>query len=255
MKNIRLSVVLATYNEEKNIGDCLASVSHLADEMVVIDGSSIDQTRKISKRLGARVFKVSNKLMFHQNKQLSLEKATGDWILQLDADERVSKRLAAEIKKEIKSHGFNGYFISRKNYFLGKWLRKGGQYPDYVVRLIKKGKAHFPCKTVHEQIEVKGEIGYLKNPLFHLANPNLSSYFCKANIYTTETALKLKKGANNYLFLGFNYLFVKPIFTFVSLFIRHKGFIDGWRGFLFALFSAFHFPWAFIKYLKIKNRK
>jgi len=247
-----LSVVLATFNEEKNIKDCINSIRRLADEIVVIDGSSTDKTRDIAENLGAKVIKTSNKLMFHKNKQMALEEAKGEWILQLDADERLSVELKNEIRSAINHQPSTiAYYIPRKNYFLGKWLKKGGQYPDYVIRLVKKGKAYFPCKTVHEQIKVKGKTDYLQNSLIHLAYPNLSSYFRKANIYTSETALRWEKEKLPRNFkTAVKFLVLKPIFTFLNLFLRHKGFFDSWQGFLFALFSAFHFPWAFFKYLK-----
>lgn len=262
MKKNKLSIVLATYNEEKNIRDCLQSIKDLADEIVVVDGSSTDKTAEIAKKLGAKVFLVSNKIMFHKNKQLALEKASGDWILQLDADERISAELTAEIKSEIRSASWrtkseiSGYYIPRKNYFLGKWLRKGGQYPDYVIRLIKKGKAHFPCKSVHEQIKVKGEVSYLKNPLIHFSSPSFSRYMRNANRYTSLTAGEL---ARRNISLGFfsqlNYLFYRPLKTFFILYFRHKGFIDGFHGFVFAIFSGLHHFIAFVKYWEKKNLK
>ena len=145
----------------------------------------------------------------------------------------------------------NGYYLARKNYFLGKWLKKGGQYPDCVIRLVRNGKAYFPCKTVHEQIKVKGKIAYLKNPLIHLAYPDLKSYFRKADIYTSETALRLKRQKlKKNVWTGIKFLILKPTGVFFNLFIRHKGFADGLHGFLFALFSAMHHPIAFIKYLR-----
>lgn len=249
---IKLSIVLAVYNEEKNIKPCLTSIKEIAEEIIVIDGSSIDNTRKIAAGMGADVYKVSNKLMFHKNKQIGLEKAKGDWILQLDADERVTKKLAEEIIKALDSKN-NGFYLPRKNYFLGKWLKKGGQYPDYVIRLVRKNKAYFPCQTVHEQIAVKGETGHLKNPLIHLSNPTLAEYFRKARIYTSETALRLKKEPGSKIQTAASYLLLKPIITFFSLFIRHKGFLDGFHGFLFAFLSALHFPWAYLKGLSLQG--
>lgn len=251
----KLSVVLATHNEENNIGACLESIKCLAGEIVIVDGSSTDKTRVIGKSFGAKIFIVPNRLMFHRNKQLALEKASGEWILQLDADERVMPSLCEEIKSTINHQPstINGYYIPRKNYFLGKWLRKGGQYPDYIIRVVRRGKAYFPCETVHEQIKVEGKVNYLKNPLIHLANANLKSYFIKAEIYTSETALKLKKEkARKNIISSFNFLVVKPIYTFFNIFIRHKGFVDGFYGLLFALFSALHHQIAYIKYLKLK---
>ena len=267
MKKTKLSVVLATYNEEKNIYSCLESVKNLADEIIIVDGSSTDKTvyqikkfiKLINKKnpyLKIKLFSVANKKMFHQNKQLALEKATGDWILQLDADERISAELAAEIKSEIRNpkSEINGYYISRKNYFLTRFLTKGGQYPDYVIRLVKKGKAHFPCQSVHEQIAVKGKVGYLKNPLLHFSTPTLERYLTNANRYTSLTAASLaKRNIPLNFFSQLKYLFFLPIKTFINIYFRHKGFVDGFPGFVFAFFSGLHFPIAFIKYWQKKN--
>jgi len=253
MKKIKLSLVIATYNEEENIGDCIKSAKDIADEIIIIDGSSCDKTAEIAKDLGAKVFVVSNKQMFHKNKQLGLEKAGGEWILQLDADERVSKKLREEIYEitKVQGSGFKvqGYYIPRRNLFLGRFLKKGGQYPDYVIRLVRNGKARFPCKSVHEQIKVEGEVGYLKNDLIHLAVPNFSKYLQNANRYTTLTAdkYKMEKLSLN-LFNKLKYLFLLPLATFLKLFVRHRGFIDGFPGFVFALFSGLHHSIAFIKY-------
>jgi len=254
----KLSVVLATYNEEANIKDCLNSVENLADEIVVVDGSSQDRTREIAEKMGAKVYLVANKIMFHENKQLALEKATGQWILQLDADERVTPDLEKEIKLQLekKDCQYNGFFIPRKNYFLGRFLTKGGQYPDYVIRLLKKSQAYFPCQSVHEQIKVKGEIGYLKNDLLHLANPTLSRYIRNANRYTTFTAWQMKKKNTSLsLFNKLKYLIYLPLITFLKIYFRHKGFVDGFAGFVFAFFSGLHYPIAFIKYWEKKTLK
>jgi len=255
---MKLSVVLATYNEEKNIKDCLNSVKDLADEIVVVDGSSSDQTRNIAKELGAKVFKVKNQLMFHINKQKALDLAKGEWILQLDADERITPELKEEIQSTINNQQstIDAFFIPRKNYFLTKFLTKGGQYPDYVIRLVKKEKAYFPCKSVHEQIEVKGNVGHLKNPLIHWAYRSLASYIKRANHYTDLTAKELlEKKVGFSLFTQLKYLIWLPAVTFFKIFIRHKGFIDGFAGFVFALFSGLHYPIAYIKYWELKRAK
>ncbi len=255
-KKVKLSVVLATFNEEKNIGKCLKAVKDLADEVVLVDGSSMDKTAEIAKNFGARIFITKNQPIFHINKQMAVDKARGDWILQLDADEIVSQQLKKEIYRIIKkkNNGKTAYFIPRKNYFLGKWLRKGGQYPDYVIRLFKKGKAFFPCKSVHEQIQVEGEVGYLKGHLLHYTAPKFSRYLVNANRYTNLTADKLKEeNLPINLQTSFKYLIWLPIKTFFSIFVRHKGFVDGLPGFVFALFSGLHHTLAYIKYLKKKR--
>lgn len=258
MKKIKnLSVVLATFNEEENIKDCLNSVKDLASEIIVVDGSSTDRTREIAKSLGAKVFKTTNKPMFHINKQLGLEKATKKWILQLDADERTTSELKKEIQSTISNpQAANGYYIPRKNYFLTGFLTKGGQYPDYVIRLVKKGKAYFPCQSVHEQIKVVGQAGYLKNDLIHLANLSLSRYLKNVNRYTTLTAQKLlKENVSLDFFNKLKYLVWLPIKTFFNIYIRHKGFMDGFPGFVFSLFSGLHHLIAFIKYWEKKTSK
>jgi hypothetical protein len=147
-----------------------------------------------------------------------------------------------------------GYFIPRKNYFWGHWMRKGGQYPDYVMRLVRRGKARFPAKTVHEQIEVDGKAGYLNNPMDHFSYRTRDDYWRKADAYTTLTAMEMKKtGVTNNPWTWFYYTILKPQLTFLNLFIRHKGFMDGWYGFLFAYFSALHFPIAYRKFSKLIN--
>src|SRR3989344_3380524 len=150
---MQLSVVLATYNEEKNLPGCLDSVKAFASEIIIVDGSSSDKTIGIAKKYGAKVVVVKNLPIFHINKQKAIDLATKDWVLQLDADERVSSDLAEEMKSKIQNpkSKINGYWIPRKNWFLGKFLMKGGQYPDYTLRLYRKGKGRLPQKDVHEQ--------------------------------------------------------------------------------------------------------
>ena len=253
----KLSVVIATLNEEKNIADCLKSVKGLADEIIVVDASSQDKTREIAKKWRAKVYKIKNYPIFHKNKQIAVDKAKGEWVLQLDADERISPALASEILS-VTSHQSpatsNGYFIPRKNLFLGKFLTKGGQYPDYVIRLFKKGKGEFPCKSVHEQIEVDGAVGYLKNPIIHLADPCFSRYLSRFNRYTTLDAQKLARQKKKPGFLmGFDYFIVKPTVWFLKTYFRHKGFVDGFQGFLFSLFSSLRFPIIYMKFWEVTS--
>jgi len=252
-----LSVVLAAFNEEKNIKGCLQSVKEIADEIIVIDGSSEDKTREMAKALGAKVFRVTNKPMFHKNKQLAVDKAEGKWVLQLDADERVNKDLRFEIEKEInnKNNLYHGYFIPRKNWFLGRFLTKGGQYPDYLIRLFLNGKGRFPAKSVHEQIKIMGKVGYLKHPLIHLADPDFSRYLERFNRYTSLDAEDLdnKKKKPDFWF-AIQSFFIKPIHWFLLTFFRHKGFVDGFPGFVFALFSSLRFSVIYLKLWEL-NRK
>jgi glycosyltransferase involved in cell wall biosynthesis len=245
----KLSIALAVFNEEKYLSQCLSSIKDIADEIVIVDGGSTDNTLKIAKAFGAEIIQTDNPPIFHINKQKALNACGGEWILQLDADERVPFSLKREIKETIRNTAHSGFYIPRKNYFWGHWMKKTGVYPDYVIRLVKRGKAKFPCKSVHEQMKIDGSVGYLNNPLEHYSYETLGDYWRKAKSYTALTADELKK--NNVSKTAFiKYFFVKPFVTFFTLFIRNQGFIDGIYGFLFSVFSALHFPIAYWKYLK-----
>ena len=185
-----ISVVLATHNEEKNIEACLKAVKHFADEIIVVDGESDDGTQKLAKKFGAKVIETSNKPNFHINKQMAMDEAEGDLVLQLDADEIVDQELADFIVRVHKGliAGKNtqpdspvAWWLKRKNLFLGKFLKKGGQYPDPVIRLYINGKARLPQKDVHEQMEVDGQVGWAEGHLIHRANPKLEDYLRKFN--------------------------------------------------------------------------
>src|SRR3990167_804681 len=283
----KLSVVLATFNEEDNIGKCLQSVKQIADEICIVDGQSSDKTVEVAKEMGAKVLITENKSNFHINKQKAIDMATGDWILLLDADERVSKKLAEEIttdialdKQQIVSYqqslkkrnlflrhqqilatrdgrigtddgDYVAFFLPRKNYFLGRYLMHGGVYPDGVIRLFKKGKAYLPAKDVHEQIVVQGKVGWLDHDLLHYDSPTFSKYIMRWNRYTNLIAQDIKN-SHQTLITPFTYLIFRPIWWFLLTFIRHKGFLDSWQGFLFSFFSALRFPRAYLVYREKK---
>ena len=246
---MRVSVVLAVFNEEDVLGKCLESVKDLADDVVIVDGGSTDKTVEIAKKFGTKVFVMDNPPVFHINKQRAVDRAHGDWILQLDADEVVPEALAREIKNV--TNKYNGYYIPRKNYFLWYWMRKGGQYPDWVVRLFKRGKGHFPQKSVHEQIVIDGPIGYLKTPLEHRPYKSFVEYWGKAHAYAMLRAREMaKENIQITPVTRTEYYFLRPVKTFLNLYVRHKGFMDGIFGFLFALFSAYQEPLALKKYIR-----
>lgn len=282
----KLSVVLATHNEEKNISACLESVKSIADEIVIVDGSSTDKTREVATSFGAKIIKTTNPPIFHINKEKALRAARNEWVLQLDADERVTSALAREIVKVInltqeeivqyqdnlsekslfERHKrlveqrdgkigrdvgeFAGFFIPRSNYFLGKFLKYGGVYPDGVIRLIKKEKAHFPQKSVHEQIVIAGRVGWLQNPLLHLDSPTFARYLQRNSRYIDLIRGELKRdsvGKDPFQFI--NFVLVKPLWWFLQTQFRHKGILDGWQGVVFSFFSALRFPRAYWRYL------
>lgn len=250
---VTISIVLATFNEEKNIRECLDSVKGLADEIVIVDGGSQDKTAQIAKEYGAKVVVTSNPPIFHINKQKAIDMATKDWVLQLDADERVTPELQKELKSAIEQSNnrtINGYWIPRKNWFLGRFLMKGGQYPDYTLRLYRRGKGKLPQKDVHEQAVVEGKTDYLINPLIHMADQTFSRYLLRFNRYTDLIAKELEQQRIGYNpFFGMKRLFVLPLWWFLLTYVRYKGFMDSWQGFLFSFFSAMRFPVGYIKFI------
>lgn len=274
----KLSVVYATRNEEENIGRSLESVMDIADEVIIVDEYSTDKTVDIAKKYGAKVFLEQHHEIFHTTKQIALDKAKSEWILQLDADEVVTPELSKEIslvlggaapivtnrlferhQRLIENRDGKignstgevvGYFIPRKNIFLGKPIIHAGVYPDPAIRLVKKGRAYFPAKSVHEIMQIDGRIGWLASDLYHYDSPTLSRYFLRFNRYTDLQASELKNKNISKSAIGFiQYVIYKPIFTFFNLYLRHLGFIDGARGFLWSFFSALHFPIAYFKYI------
>jgi len=256
---MKLSLCIATFNEEKNIHYPLDSALDIVDEVIIVDGGSTDKTVEIAKSYGKKVRIISsdNPKMFHKNKQKAIESARGEWILQLDADEELSEDLKKEIlnllqnqKSNIKDQKENvGFWIPRKNWFLTGFLMKGGQYPDYTIRLYRNGYARFPCKDVHENVEIKGEVGYLKNSILHYADPDFSRYLMRWDRYTT---LEVERMSKDVKLNFFNYFFWKPKVTFFMMYFRHKGFMDGFPGFVFALFSSIRF---WVIYIKWKTRR
>jgi len=292
---MKLSVVLATLNEEENIAACIDSVKSIVDEIVVVDEGSTDKTREIAKQYGARVFKVKHEAIFHKTKQKAIDKAKGDWILQMDADERVTSELAKEINAVVRMKNeeiikyYNSqkskhskinklfqrhqrlieqregrlgketgevvaFFVPRVNFFLGKPLKYAGVYPDGVIRLIKQGRARLPSKSVHELMEIDGEVAWFYSNLEHHDSPTLNRYLKRANRYTDLSAEEFEriKLPHNLLFL-IHYSFTKPLLVFLSLYVRHKGVLDGMRGFVWSLFSALHFPLAYFKYWQLSK--
>lgn len=277
----KLSVVLATRNEEANIVRCLQSVENIADEIIIFDEYSEDKTREIAKGFGARVFKVKHQPVFHITKQKAMRMAKGEWILQLDADEVVTSGLSKEIKETIELGDeeilgrkipeifmrhqkvierrdgrignevgeVSAFFIPRVNMFLGKPLIHAGVYPDAVIRLVKKGKAYLPGKSVHEQMKVDGQVSWLINNLEHYDSPTLSRYIERLNRYTDLHAEELRDvRVSRSLFSLLNYSFLKPSIKFLELYFRHRGYLDGMRGFMWSMFSALHYPIAYFKY-------
>ncbi len=277
---------MASYNNEDSIAACLDSVKDWANEIIVVDGYSTDKTVEIAKKYGAKVLLRENNPIFHVQKQIGNDEAKSDWVLQMDTDEIVSPEMAKEIQELLndKSFGYTSwisplklfvnkfinvfpepkklslpaaaYWLPRKNFFLGRYLKHTGQYPDPVIRLFQKCKAYLPAKSVHEQMSVNGEIGWLRTDLLHIASPNFARYLLREDRYSSLTAkeLKVKKVKINF-FNTLNYLFFKPAKTFIVIYFRYRGFLDGFPGFVFSLYSGLHFAFSYMKLFEIYKKE
>jgi glycosyltransferase involved in cell wall biosynthesis len=241
----RLSVITLTLNEAHNIGECLQSVSW-ADQIVVIDAGSTDGTVDIARRYTPQVEVLPWK-GYGAARNAALERVTGDWVLWLDADERVTAELAEEITRVLAtdSPGVDGYAVARRAYFCGKWIRHCGWYPGRVVRLFRKGKARFSETRVHEQLVIDGRVVDSRHDILHYTDPDLNHYFSKFNRYTTLAAEDLAQNGRG---PRISDLIVKPAFMFVKMYILRLGFLDGVHGLVLSKASA---AYVFAKYAKL----
>ena len=277
---MQLSVVIITFNEEANIARTLASVQPLvADgkgEIIVVDSGSSDRTVEIAKSYGAKVF-VEEWKGFAAQKNSAIDKASGDWILSLDADEEVSAELARAInlalvfmKEKALSDadgdwlhnlvgikdvaGTVGFRIRRRNFFMGKPLRWGGFYPDAKLRLVRREFAIFESRLVHEDISVPaGSIAEIWSPILHHAYPSLSDYIEHMNRYSSLGAeMVVAKGKVGF---SFSNIALRPLFTFIYNYFFRLGFLDGREGLLLHLYHAVYVSWKYAKAWELSRKR
>jgi glycosyltransferase involved in cell wall biosynthesis len=285
---VTLSVVIITYNEEANIGRALASVQPLVSdgkgEVIVVDSGSTDGTVKIAQSYGAKVF-VEEWKGFAAQKNSAIDKAIGDWILSLDADEEVDPPLVEEISwllraipawekngmpvgndpdsRELRDRGteigldeanLNGFLIPRKNYFLGKRIRHGGFWPDSKLRFFRRGSGRFQDQIVHETIAISGVTSSVpRGALFHHSYPTLTDYLDHMNRYSSLGAEMIAaKGPAR--FSTFN-IVVRPLATFVYNYFFRLGFLDGREGLLLHLYHATYVSWKYAKAWELTRKK
>ena len=240
-----LSVVIITKNEEKKLGDCLASVP-FAGEIIVVDDFSTDATEEVAAHYGAH-FLHHPFLNFAAQKNYALSLAKGEWLLQLDADERVSPDLAASIRQVIaRPDAADGYFLLRENYMFGGPLRYGANGRDWQLRLVRRGRGQFEG-TVHERIVLAGEPGRLQGVLRYYSYQTLEAYFLKFPLFTDLDARKIFAAGRK---PGFAHLLIKPPLDFAYFYFFKLGFLDGFRGLLYQLLAAFY---IFTKYSKARR--
>jgi glycosyltransferase involved in cell wall biosynthesis len=226
----RLSAAVITWNEEERLRACLESVAW-ADEIIVVDAESTDKTVQVAREFTDRIW-VRPWPGFVAQKNFALDQAAGEWVLSLDADEQVTPDLRREIEVVLAQGGpCDGYAIPRKNFFWGVWVRHGRLYPDYQRRLFRRGRGRFLERLVHESVEIQGTVGRFESPLLHHSYRNLDEFLQRSNRYSTLAAEEwIRRGVR----VSPADLVFRPLGRFLSMYLLHLGFLDGWRGFLLA---------------------
>jgi glycosyltransferase involved in cell wall biosynthesis len=243
-----LSVTVITLNEEKNLQRCLESVA-FADEIIIVDSGSGDRTVAIAREFTDQVFQEPWQ-GFARQKNLAQGKARGPWILNIDADERVTPELKEEILSVLKPEPFcAGYKIPRRNFFRGQWIQHGGWYPNYQLRLYRKEAGRFAQREVHEAVEVDGKIGILKAPLEHFTYDSISDYLKRMDGYSELSARQyLQEGKR----VSWPEILFRAEYTFFKMWILQRGFLDGTNGLILAVLYSYY---TFIKYAKLKEKR
>jgi len=212
-------------------------------EVVIVDNGSTDRTLEIAREFGARVF-VEEWKGYAAQKNSAIAKASCQWVLSLDADEAVTEELAQEIRMAMSSSAA-GYFLPRKNLFLGRWIKHAGFYPDAKLRLFRRGKGRFFDRPVHEVMEVDGPTATLKGALLHYTYPTLSNYIATMNRYSSLGAeIAVRKGHGRFSLLN---IVLRPLATFVSMYLLRAGFLDGREGLLLCLYHSVYVSWKYAK--------
>mgnify|MGYP000632626328 FL=1 len=244
---IPVSVVIITKNEAQRIGECLASVADLADEIVVLDSGSSDGTQALCAARGARVV-ACEWLGFGPQKDLAVRTARNDWVLCVDADERVSADLAGAIGAALADKpAFSAYSCARSNRFLGRYLHHGEGYPDWSLRLFDRRVAHWSSDAVHEKVICSVPVGRLAGDLLHDTADTLDSYLAKQNRYTSLQAAEYTGKP-----VSAARLVLSPLVRFVKFYVVRGGFRDGIPGLVHIAIGCFN---SFIKYAKIRERQ
>ena len=253
-----LSVVLITNNEEANIGRTLQSVLPLvADgtgEIIVVDSGSTDRTIEMAQSFGAKIFPEAWK-GYSAQKNSAIDKASGEWILSLDGDEAVDAEAAGEIGRLVSGSAgqVQGFYIRRKNHFLGRWIRHGGFWPDPKLRLFLKSAGRFENRAVHEDVKIDAAAtGEMGGALLHYSYPTMSDYIRHMNEYSSLGAeMAVAKG---YRGIGVVDIVLRPSATFVYNYFFRLGFLDGREGLLLHLSHAVYVAWKYAKAWELRRQ-
>ena len=250
MSRKQLSVTIITLNEESRIEKCINSAS-FADEIIVVDSDSSDQTVEIAKKAGARVIH-QDWLGYGRQKQFAVEQAANDWVLCMDADEWVSPELSQSIQKVLERPVLSAYQFPRRNRFMGRWLRYGEGYPDWSLRLFDRNHAHWSEDEVHEKVVPDGDVGKVSGDLMHESEDGLQRYLEKQKRYALILSRR-KTALASVPFL----LLLSPLVRFTKTFIFRRGFLDGYQGFMHCLIGAagsYYKYWFLLKRLWVLFR-
>ncbi len=240
-----VSACVVTYNEENNIRRCLGSLSWV-DEIVVVDSFSTDRTTKIAREFTDRIFYREWKGQIDQ-KSFALDCTRGEWVLLLDADECMSPALVEEAKRELTGgrERWDGFYFPRCVYYLGRWIRHGEWYPDYKLRLFRKGRGRIEGVEPHDKVILNGRAKYLKNDLWHFTYEDIAHQISTMNDFSGISAVAMRgQGRHFHLYQ----VLLRPIATFLRGYILKGGFIDGTAGLIIAFVSSFG---VFLKYAKL----
>src|SRR4030095_15225289 len=247
--NMKISAIVITKNEEKNIRECLDSLKW-ADEIVVVDSNSEDKSREIASSYTTRVFNIDDESVTNKWKH-ALKMAFNNWVLMIAADERVTPELQNEILHLEEPGKYNGYYINRKNYYLGKWIKHSGLYPDFSIRLFKKDSSAIIDRVVHEAVEVKGECSRLNENILHFTSRNVEDIIKKANYFSSLEAEENFARNKKITKIG---VYTHGISAFLRMYISRKGFMDGMEGFLVGFSYAFVNFLSHLKLLKLRGK-
>lgn len=232
-KTLSLSVIIITKNESAHIGGCLQSVAW-ADEIIVLDSGSSDDTVNLCRVYTDKVYETDWQ-GFGIQKQRALDKATGDWVLSIDADEIVTPELKAEILQAMQTTEFHGFEIPRLSNYCGRQMRHGGWFPDYVLRLFRREQGQFTHHVVHERVVVEGNISRLNTPFLHDAFVDFEEVLHKVNNYSSLGAqLLYAKGVRSSLSTAI----FKGLWTFMRTYFLKAAFLDGQQGLMLAISNA-----------------
>jgi len=243
----KISVSIIGHNEEENLPFLLESV-RWADEIVYVDCESSDRSVEIVQRYNARIFRKDNNPNLNVNKQYAIDRCSSEWIIYLDPDEIVTNFLSEELRRVASCEsGFDAYLIPRKNHFFGKYLKRGGKYPDHQLRFFKKGKAFFPCQHIHEKLSVDGKIGKLKGHIVHYCLNSAGDALKKMDFYSDRKLdFTVAAGRQPSLF--------KAARRFAVNYFFKLGFLDGKLGFAVAVYDFFTDIMTYFKYLAARTQ-